>query len=511
MKRISVDNMTIQATVWLALPSVIWLATWLRPWIGIPVAAAVVFALFCALRGIHAKGDRGGLRDVTVDRRYWLIAVVLVLFVFFSGIGAIWYQISGDKVYRNSVFLALSQNPWPVNIPAADGTPSVLTYFFGFWLPAALVSKAAGFVLAGDIAQFLYACWGLFIIFNFIFAIFGGKARWLVVAVFFLYCGWDAVIYLKCEGFPQSFLGFVYHQKDISTNYYASNAVYTYFIHNYNQAYPSFMGMLLLWRWRREFSSLVLIYSLMFIGAAFPTAGLLPLVIYWMLKHYTRHEWNWKNMVGILVFLLISAYFLGSNNGRNPFDSAGLVEITREAAALIFIFFSYVVFLPWIWRSVRKDPIFWILFVTMALAPIVSLNGKGDFGWRAGVPFAAYFMFCMMRHILRVRNWKRPRNLLLGVALAIGSVAPITFYVQMWVTPMLIATDNSDIINTAMLENGFGFDPSTVKIQMSLEEFHNPEDRCYGNFFADGDTFFTRYIMKGTRYEARGTRYEGPE
>lgn len=494
MKRITVVSMTVQAVVWLALPTVIWLVSWLRAWIGIPVALAVVVALFLALRGIHDKKEHGGLRDVKVDRRYRMIGIVLLLFVFFSGIGALWYQVSGDSGYRNGIFLLLSKLPWPVNFPAPDGTPSVLSYYIGYWLPAALVSKATGMVVPGDVAQFLYAVWGIFIIFNFIFALFGGKARWLVVALFFLYCGWDVAIYLLVDQTPQSFMEFIYHQKDISTDYYASNAVYTLFTHNYNQAYPAFIGMLLLWRWRQERSSLILVYSLMFISCPFPAAGLLPAVAFWMLKHYSKEEWNWKNWVGIVVFLLESAYFLSNNSAGNPYDSALVPVRNREESALIFITCSYLVYMPWLWRSVRRDAIFWILFVVMAFAPMVALDGKLDFGWRLAIPFAAYFMFRMMRHILRVRDWKRPRNILLAVALAIGAVAPMTYYAQIWLTPFLIKTERIYVLDATTREiSGVysGFD----KRQYSPEELHDPNNRCYGNFFADGESFYSRCLM----------------
>lgn len=481
----------LQAYTWLALPTLIWLAGWLRIYISIPV---IIITLYTLLRIIgfnkrHNTLSTSDLNCVKCNRKYWINILLIAIAVAISGVGGIFFQEGGDPAYRNAVFYELVENSWPVKYPGE--TTSMLCYFTGFWLPAALVAKATGSILIGDLAQYLYALWGMTIIFNFLYARYGGEAKYRILIFFLLYCGWDIAICAIFDGINNSH-DFIYNQKDISSYYYASNAPYTLFKYNFNQGYASFIALLLLYYTRKDIATLIFTYSLMFISAPFPAAGILPLVAIYCLKHF-RHSATWQNCVGILIFLLESAYYLSNNNGANPQNGSDYDEINILFAGVVFIICSYIIYLPWIWRRVRKDITFWVLGITMLSAPYISLGGSPDFGYRLGIPFAFYFMMQVMDRVLTIRNWRAPANAALLIALAVGSLAPLTSYRCTQLTAVEKSRQDESITRKK-------WDPRTYifsnKADYMMGKLHSEENRYYNNFIADSESFFTKYLMK---------------
>ena len=94
------------------------------------------------------------------------IIVILILWVYFSGIGGFVFQ-NKDHWWRNETFNLLVQEDWPVIVKMnMKGTmqPRALIYYIGFWLPSAVVGKLFG-LNAGYAFQALWAVLGLFIIY----------------------------------------------------------------------------------------------------------------------------------------------------------------------------------------------------------------------------------------------------------------------------------------------------------------------------------------------------------
>ena len=151
MTMMSERSIVMQAWAWLLLPVMLFVGFWFRPWIALPVLAAIIWSVSRLVSVIGAA----------------------------SFVGAAPFQ--GREKPRRVVY--------------DDGEGTMLCYYFAFWLPSAVVAKVAGVIRAGDVAQVLYAAWGTWIALNMIFCMSGGKPRWGVLLVFIFAASANPVIY----------------------------------------------------------------------------------------------------------------------------------------------------------------------------------------------------------------------------------------------------------------------------------------------------------------------------
>ncbi len=135
------------AYLYLALPVIIFMFTWIRPLIGISAALLVGFALFLAVRKAAAS-------PISFSRRTIFITIVVAfVWCFFAGQGVFCDQ-SGDHAWRNAVYRDLVYHPWPVVFEQQN---VLLNYYVGYWLVPALFGKALFFMTQNAGAAWLTA------------------------------------------------------------------------------------------------------------------------------------------------------------------------------------------------------------------------------------------------------------------------------------------------------------------------------------------------------------------
>src|SRR5687767_7529958 len=147
------------AYLYLAIPFIVFLLGWLKWFYSIPVALIIIVACYFSLRqhkvfiAIDLKKHR---------RTIFICFTLLVIWIFFSGIGQFSYQ-NGDHYARNAVLKDLVEKPWPlvydftINQPYGVKVPGeyMLVYYLGYWMPAALVGKLFG-LQAAHVFLFLW-------------------------------------------------------------------------------------------------------------------------------------------------------------------------------------------------------------------------------------------------------------------------------------------------------------------------------------------------------------------
>lgn len=483
---LSVRNMVMQAYLWLAIPLIIWSFGWLEAWIAVMIACPV---LFVGAYMFRQNFEDSSLSPVRIDGRYIISVLLLAAFVWISGIGGYSYQFFGDHSYRNAVFHTLVTQPWPVDMGTAE-SPSVLCYYFGFWLPAALTAKIAG-TEAGWLMQFLYALWALVVAFNFIYARFGGKALLGLPLLFIFFSGWEVPGWILChlvEGDSISLSGLIKSQKDLMGEVYAGNAPYADFFYIYNQSCTALVGCSLLYFTRRKPELCVFLWSLMFIGCVFPTIALAPVMAWNCLRQY-RRTLSWQNITGVLIFAAVGLFYLSSPRAMSANHDFSherpAFYLWRGALYLILIAGIYI---PFVFKRIKHDAIFLTLFAVMAAAPFVSFAGTADMGWRMGIPFIFYLCYVLMEQLHDGND--RPshiRAILLYCVIAIGALSPAFHYADVVRQTVRTHTDPA------------GFPPGETCLRRTDRNatLHDPAcTPCYANFFADGNSIFTRYMMK---------------
>ncbi|MBB5692216.1 hypothetical protein [Muricoccus pecuniae] len=130
------DRLSLLLVAYLLLPALLFLPGWLAPEVGIPaaLAAATAFAL--------APGWRQPW-PLTAG----MTALCLVLGLLWAGATGSHHLVysSADWQIRDGVLRDLAAGPWPVAYREPDGSASLLRAPLGFYLPAGLVGRFAGF------------------------------------------------------------------------------------------------------------------------------------------------------------------------------------------------------------------------------------------------------------------------------------------------------------------------------------------------------------------------------
>lgn len=475
---------------WLALPLVMFLITWIKPLVGWPLAIAVVVSLVKCVKAL----DNADTPVIYIDRHFWLMIVLVLLFTAYSGIGGLFYQGFYDHAFRNAVFYDLVNYEWPVVRENTDtGSLELLCYYHAFWLPAAALAKMTGSLFVGNMAQLIYAFLGFVMIAIYVFEYLGKiRIRIWILCVLALYCGWDIVLFVIA--FPELTQSLTLKEwylcgKDMPWYTFSAPGLPDLVLYIYNQGIASLLALGLLYEQRNNLKSLVLFYSLMFLFAPIPTTGLLPATAYWVWKHLKR-AFTVENIIGILVFIVVGLYFL-SNNRVGSVESTStktLMEYIWKLA--VFLLLSYVIYFPYIWKDIRNNIPFWILFVTASVVPFFSLDGKTDLGVRIGIPLTVCVAMMVIKTLTKIAELPRYKAVALVATLFIGAISSSGMYVNNVIKAYRCICSGIPLQRTEMTTV---FDPQVCCLR--------------DNFVADGESFFTKYLMK----EVDGEEIHAPD
>ena len=481
---IPMKSIVVQAYLWLAIPVAIFLAAWIRPAISIPLLIGLVWALTAIFRKntdsplFRSEGFDHGIRR---DRTLLWMALIVVGMLIWCGMGGFISQYKTDGMWRNAVAYDLVKLPWPVEYPPADGEPRILSYYFGFWLPSALGAKIFGnSLIVGDILQILYAAWGVCIVLAFLFSFCHGRRRWLALLLFLFFGVWDivgALLMFDPSIDPIEYL--IY--SEVYTGYHWFMAPQQILKSTFNQGIPAMFGMMLLYYQRRNPGWMIFTFVLILFFAPFPCIGAFPALAVWIHMNF-RKSLSWPNLLALPLAILFAAFFMSNNNGTGlgvHTDPATLFKIAWRGA--LWFALSVAIYLPFIWKDVKGNWLFWLLVATALLVPLLHARGTADLGWRACTPMAVMLLMLVVRKGVYVENWLLPRNICFAAVLLIASFEAVSAYALRGyyeVTRVIIA----------------GEPPKETCYDGSLSD---SDVTLYAdNFVSERSSFFYRHIMR---------------
>jgi hypothetical protein len=180
--------------VYLALPFFIFFLGWLRWPLAVLMTVLLCAALFCALRQLLPDRRAINFREFVPGSRLncAFAAAALVFLLYITGIAGFGAQ-TPDWQKHFAIIDDLVRNPWPVLYPAGDSWPVAryLTYYFAYYLPAAVIGSWAG-PLASDITLFVWTLIGVWLSCLWVSRL-CGSFSWLVWAVWFSLGGMDII------------------------------------------------------------------------------------------------------------------------------------------------------------------------------------------------------------------------------------------------------------------------------------------------------------------------------
>jgi hypothetical protein len=196
---------------YLALPLLLFVAFWLRPWLAVGAMAALLFVLkrafnLTASPGLPSAGPVvPRLRFGTTQMLLLLwCALCALVFCLLTQASATSIQ-HWDYVKHTALLHNLIDYPWPVIYYDDGNSATILRYTFAYYLPAAGLAKCFGAKLA-ELFLFGWTFLGVFLFFAFIASL---ARRWqfalLAVPLVALFSGLDVLHYVAIGGSWQGF------------------------------------------------------------------------------------------------------------------------------------------------------------------------------------------------------------------------------------------------------------------------------------------------------------------
>lgn len=477
------------AYIYLTLPVCIFMLGWLKPIFAIPSVILVVFCLFRILLSIHRSSSLSNklfLSRYSVTKLV-IAFIIIIIWVSLSGIGGASFQTS-DHYWRNTIFELLVKKTWPVRyeIATINGTTiHELIYYIGFWMPSALIGKVFG-LHAGYMFQAVWACIGCFIAYYLICRIFRNVRLWYLF-LFVLFSGLDVIgaallnygipTYMYYDGqsifYPLSST----HLEWWCTFQFSSITTQLFWV--FNQALPAWIATLLLIQ-REDNRYRIFILGCLLLCSPFPLVGLLPFVLYWIVKRQ-KGLFSFENVVGggisgIVSFLYLRAnsasqihgtnaatlsfpvkyivaaivlliiggilyYFVRFKNQKKLLYLAGIVLLgiglaysvhagfdfcVKIGVLGVFILLEAGVYYVLIFKYQKKEPLYYITFIWLCICPLLTVGSGQDFCMRASVP-ALLFLYLMVTDTL-IQTAKRHSYIycaLICIVLLIGAITPV--------------------------------------------------------------------------------------
>lgn len=478
------------AYIFLALPMYIFFFGWLKLYLALIFAGLLSFGMFYAWKEAPAL-DVSQLCFKDLHKAV-LIAVLAMVWVYFSGIGQFAFQ-NYDHMWRNAILEKLVDMEWPVIVTDTKGYfggPAAMIYYFAFWLPAACVGKMFS-LGAAHVFLYWWSVIGVLITFTLVMCLRKKLSVWLIIG-FTAFSGLDILGDFILHNSPEYTVLNSGHFEHWATGFQiSSNTTQLFWV--FNQAIPAWIITLLL-LCQKTNSSVAFIYSFGMLSCTLPSIGLLPIiaciVIHRMVKMYDRKLGPKKNTTAILkeclsyqnVFAgiptaLISYAFLKTNTQAD--GGFRMIEIkTHLMPYIVSSLLEFLVFYFAVFRYQNKKPLYWTTLFSLLILPLFAVGTSIDFAMRSTIP-AMLILFMMVSDTVIKSREQKDRGVFyaLTALLVAGAVTPYHETAR-------------SVQNTINHIN----DPNT---KITADEIDLFDDEKRGNFFGEyQDSIFFEYFAK---------------
>ncbi|MBR6133647.1 MAG: hypothetical protein IKQ29_02890 [Bacilli bacterium] len=397
-----------------------------------------------------------------------ILLIITLVYVLLAGIGGYVYQ-NDDHIYRNTFLRYLVENKWPIYEYNGD---IFFTYYYAFWLPAALIGK----VFSLKIAFFFLYIWsvmGVYLFFNYIKDFY--KKNYLIpIVLFILFSGLDIIEQL-IKGSDILFIIQDASHIEWATKFQFSSFT-TQLFWVYNQCIPAWLlTYYILSLEDNRIIGLLIAMSLIF--CTLPTISLAIIALYKIffdnkdkLSVWLKNTFTWENiLVGIPILLIFGTFCMSNAAG-------GVIKLGIKKDFLddyyITIMFEFLIYYLIIFKYYKKDILFYITLVILLICPFISINGYGDFCMRVSIP-CLLILFMYIVNLFNNINIKKDKLIfrLLIFLFILGSITPI-----------------NEILRTIRKTSNYK--------GIEYVELYNDEDFEHNFYGYTEDSLFCKYFIK---------------
>ncbi len=416
--------------IYALLPVIIFMLGWLKLYISIPIVISSLIVLYKYM--LSNKDDNSYIQYS--KKTVIIIIVIAIVWVFFSGIGKLFYQSTmyADNIIRDSIYKDLIFNKWPI---VYDGN-LYLCYYIGHWLVPAFISKILNYIILdqvivyaiGNVMLYIWSVIGIILLFIWICKIISAftiKKVITTLIMFVFFSGLDVI-------------GYIVIQKYVELNCFEFG--YDWWC-NWGLQYSSF-NSLLFWVYNQMITPMIIIslviceenYNnrifLIVIGMLFGPLPILGLILWIITKDIIKIIKSksiviLKDYISIqnilsLIFILPVFVLYYLSNARVDSNLIISTSLKIPENYIIFVIIEFLVYLVLIFNSKDKEDII-IIAIHLLIIPII---GNVDFIMRVSIPFI-YFMWIKIMKNIYTNNINKYKKVILCVLLCIAALNPM--------------------------------------------------------------------------------------
>ncbi len=498
--------------LFLTIPLFMFFLGYLKLQVSIPLtlifAGIVLYCVSDCMNGPDGNKNWGSDKDLKIPLSYLIgFAVTALAVSFVSGAGEYIYTLQ-DHEYRRAILRDLINYEWPVIYNYNTQTnPEVIkifgmasgqrafSYYFIYWMPAALAGKAFGFNV-GNFVLYLWNSIGIFLCLLSTSAVIKKVTAW-VPFIFVFFSGLDIIPNLVYELTHYSdwrwFEGFVTSMSYVS-NFRELASVF-------NQMVPCFLVVAILLM-SNNTRSMGLTAGILFCYSPWAVFGILPMVAAFLFGKNLRaskisktlyNTFSPANIASAVLILTIFGSYYMTNSGAVGYKGFAWEYFSNPGwfilAYIVFILIEVIPFALILYKREKYNPVFIAAFATLLILPFYRVSEMNDFTMRGSMP--ALFFFCILlcgvvSEVMDQKNTPTTKKGWLKSAAIMLTVILMTF-------PTLL---NLFVIFGSMLQGDKGNEENIG----SLGNINQAEyaEVIQEQFFAEGyeGSFFYRYFAK---------------
>ena len=437
------DLFLLLAVAYLALPNVIFLASWIRPVIGIPAALVVIGAVVW----LAWSAKLAEPRRVLPPKMFGGVLVLAFLWTLVAGVGGVFPQ-SNDYFKHNLLFHDLATLSWPVKY-SLEGGQSFLCYAMGYYLVPTLGGQCFGESAVAPLT-FLWTFLGVALVFYWAATLTVAPLK-TVGAIILCAATGVAWTFFKNHGIPGLYpvdgLGGILMKDGLYFDYSDS---FTRFNYQPQHALVGWLGAAVLYEmlWNhKQPRGVMFVWSLCLLWSPLTCLGLLLVPLAAMLRVRWQSYFEPINLVGGVVLLFIMGiYFQGHavlpDQGFIGKFSEGLGWVVRYGLFLTLHLTPFV----FLWLVERKEkilgewrPLLLVATVILVLLPLFKIGFASDLRLQASSAALLFFALAVDRVLQSEKfSLKRPLFVLLVATLLVGAICPVVRPVK----NLLFSTNN---------------------------------------------------------------------
>ena len=436
------------ALIYLALPTIVFLAGWITMPVGLVAALAlgvVVAAILLPSRGRWAPGPGPLLLPIVVIASLWAVM---------GGVGHFVYA-NQDWVVRDAVLRDLVVDRWPV-VYRLDGIETLLRAPIGYFLPAAAIGKLFGLRTA-EHALLAWTTAGVVLVFAMMLRDRPTpKAAMIRIVVFIAFSGMDIVGTLAhynphALGDHLEWWAFIFQ--------YSSQTTQLFWVPNH--ALPGWIAVA--WLLGRDLRRLpvapaVLFVLLVPIWSPLTAIGVAPLVGAGLLARFGRERVrvalraliDWKIVVATIVCLGLVYPYLTAGSDKVASGANSDLHFVGEQIVpryIEFVLFEFAGFAVLLLRRDPRDALTWAAVVVLLALPIYRFGPYNDLAMRASIAPLTLLA-------IRTGDWlSTPRVFVRGavaasvavVLLGIGAVTPFMEFARVFIEPAWSMNEDASV------------------------------------------------------------------